>query len=177
MFHAEFRLSTKIIAKFCMFFTGLIAFVVVCYLRNSFFKSSFKYSALVGHNNLRNRSLHDETLLYWPNHNNEKMVNGNCAVVSCKNSNYKLKNWKKEACLVHLSQTHESCPCPRPFSLHRFPSAKLNAERRKEWIRLMNRTTAPKTAWTPGQSDLVCSCHFVDGMPTLQNPDPTLKLG
>ena len=105
------------------------------------------------------------------------MVNGNCAVVSCKNSNYKLKNWKKEACLVHLGQTHESCPCPRSFTLHRFPSAKVNAERRKEWIRLMNRTTARKTAWTPGQSDLVCSCHFVDGMPTLQNPDPTLKLG
>ena len=63
MFHAEFRLSTKIIAKFYMFFTGLIAFVVVCYLRNSFFKSSCKYSALVGHNNLRNWSVHDDAVL------------------------------------------------------------------------------------------------------------------
>ena len=41
----------------------------------------------------------------------------------------------------------------------------------------MNRTTARKTAWTPGQSVLVCSCHFVDGTPTLENPYPTLKLG
>ena len=41
----------------------------------------------------------------------------------------------------------------------------------------MNRTTARKTAWTPGQSVLVCSYHFVDGTPTLENPDPTLKLG
>ena len=32
-------------------------------------------------------------------------------------------------------------------------------------------------AWTPGQSDLVCFCHFVDGIPTLLNSDPTLKLG
>ena len=63
MFHAEFRSSTKILAKFYMFFTGLIAFVVVCYLRNSFFKSSCKYSALVDHNNLRNWSVRDDAVL------------------------------------------------------------------------------------------------------------------
>ena len=40
-------------------FSGFIAFVVVCYLRNSFFKSSCKYSALVGHNNLGSWSVRD----------------------------------------------------------------------------------------------------------------------
>ena len=29
----------------------------------------------------------------------------------------------------------------------------------------------------PGDSDLVCSLHFVDGKPRLQNPTPTLNLG
>ena len=41
----------------------------------------------------------------------------------------------------------------------------------------MNRQTANKTRWTPGESDLVCSKHFVDRLPTLENPDPTLGLG
>ena len=42
----------------------------------------------------------------------------------------------------------------------------------------MNRTTKRKTAWTPNDSgDMVCSEHFVDGAPSLKNPNPTLKLG
>ena len=41
----------------------------------------------------------------------------------------------------------------------------------------MNRTTKKNTAWLPGESDLVCSLHFVDGRPSLQNPNPTLDLG
>ncbi len=87
VFHVELRLSTEIIAKFYICFTGLIAFVVVCYLWNSFFKSSCKYSALVGHNNLRNWSVRDDSVVSGRNQNNEKMVNGKFAVVSCKNSN------------------------------------------------------------------------------------------
>ena len=34
-----------------------------------------------------------------------------------------------------------------------------------------------KTPWKPGNNDRVCSDHFVDGIPTEVNPDPTLKLG
>ena len=34
-----------------------------------------------------------------------------------------------------------------------------------------------KSAWTPGDSDMVCSEHFVNGMPTDENPYPSLRLG
>ena len=105
------------------------------------------------------------------------MVNGNCAVFGCGSSQYRLKKWKKVPCGEHSGILHEECPCPRPYTLHRFPSKLLNAESRKEWIRLMNRTTKKNSAWMPGESDLVCSLHFVDGKPSLENPNPTLNLG
>ena len=41
----------------------------------------------------------------------------------------------------------------------------------------MKQTTKRNTAWTPGESDMVCSQHFVDGMPTVENPYPALHLG
>ena len=63
-------------------------------------------------------------------------------------------------------------------TLHRFPSIKLNSERHKEWIRLMNLTTKRKPAWTPNDNgDMVCSEYFVDGDPSLESPNPNLKLG
>ncbi|KAH3816543.1 hypothetical protein DPMN_118060 [Dreissena polymorpha] len=31
--------------------------------------------------------------------------------------------------------------------------------------------------WTPGKDSRVCSNHFVEGQPTVQNPLPTLNLG
>ena len=104
------------------------------------------------------------------------MVNGNCAVVSCTNSRYRLRIWGREICEEH-DEPKKDCPCPPPFRLHIFPSIKLNSERRQEWIKLVNRTTKRNTDWSPGSSDMVCSKHFVDGKPTLQNPNPTLYLG
>eukprot|EP00795_Rhopilema_esculentum_P016490 gene16490-biopygen5692 len=41
----------------------------------------------------------------------------------------------------------------------------------------MRRTRKGNKEWTPGQSDMVCSRHFVDGRPTLANPNPSLDLG
>ena len=41
----------------------------------------------------------------------------------------------------------------------------------------MNRITKKNTRWMPNESELVCSRHFVYGRPSLQNPNPTLKLG
>ena len=105
------------------------------------------------------------------------MVNGNCSVVDCKNSRYCLKMWGKKICEEHYGQMKKDCLCPPPFRLHIFPSIKLNSDKRKEWIRLINRTTKRKTAWTPGPSDMVCSNHFIDGEPTLQNPQQTLDPG
>ena len=105
------------------------------------------------------------------------MVNGNCAFVGCTNSNYRLRKWKKETCEGHSGQSHEERPCVQPFWLHKFPSVLKNLEKRKEWIHLMRRTTKKKSTWSPGDSDMVCSEHFVDGMPTYENPNPSLRLG
>ena len=140
---------------------------MVYYLVNSFFKSSWQVvSSGRPQNNLQ---LHERS---------KTMVNGNCAVVGCTNSNYQLRKWKQKLCENHVGELHKDCPCPQPFTLHRFPSVKLNSERRIEWIRRINRTTKRKTEWTPNDnSDLVCSAHFIDGKPSLSNPDPTINLG
>ena len=34
-----------------------------------------------------------------------------------------------------------------------------------------------RTMWNPGQSDMVCSFHFVDGKPSFDNPNPSLNRG
>ena len=104
------------------------------------------------------------------------MGHGNCAVVGCFNSTYKLKKWKNAICPTHEC-AYNLCPCPQPFNLYWFPSKLRNSEQRARWIRAVKRETKNKTKWEPKESSRVCSEHFVDGTPTLQNPDPTLKLG
>ena len=70
------------------------------------------------------------------------------------------------------------CGCTQqPFRLFMFPSELKNGERRKQWITLTKRETLKKTPWTPKPSDRVCSEHFVDKIPTPENPFPSLKLG
>ncbi len=105
------------------------------------------------------------------------MVIGNCAVVSCINSQYKLKCWREKECQVHAGQLHSDCPCPRPFCLHSFPSEMRFGHIRAEWVRKINCTTKKKGAWIPGSSDMVCSLHFISGAPTAENPVQTLNLG
>ncbi len=105
------------------------------------------------------------------------MVNGNCAVVGCTNSRYQLRLWGEKICEEHLEMKKKDCSCSPPFRLYSFPSVKRNSDKRKEWIRLLKRTTHKNTSWTPGQSDMVCSLHFVDGEPSFMNPNPTLSLG
>ena len=58
-----------------------------------------------------------------------------------------------------------------------FPSEKRNMDKRKIWIKLLKRQTASKGLWQPRHSDRVCSLHFVDGIPTCENPYPSLNLG
>ena len=48
---------------------------------------------------------------------------------------------------------------------------------RERWIRCVKRVTKDKKPWYPCSSDRVCSEHFVDGIPTEENPDPSLKMG
>ena len=104
------------------------------------------------------------------------MGKSNCAVVSCTNSTYKLNKWKKGICSVH-QVCHQDCICPRPFKLFFFPSELKNSESRERWINAMKRVKDNNKKWIPTESDRVCSEHFVDGEPTQNNPDPTIKLG
>ena len=40
----------------------------------------------------------------------------------------------------------------------------------------MRRVSGRNTAWTPGESDIVCSEQFVDGPLTVENSDPIWSL-
>ena len=65
------------------------------------------------------------------------------------------------------------------FRLFTFPSRKKNVEQREQrerWKQLISRKDGTKL-WSPSKDSRVCSIHFVEGQPTLQNPLPTLKLG
>ena len=101
---------------------------------------------------------------------------GNCAVIGCTNSSYRLNKWKKEICVTH-NRPHQLCPCDRPFKLLFFPGKIRYIEQRETWIRLLRRETSSKSKWEPCDSDRVCSIHFIDGEPTNDNPNPSLKLG
>ena len=61
------------------------------------------------------------------------MMNGNCGVIGCTNSNYRLQKWRKEQCELHTGAIHQDCPCVQPFWLHKFSSVLKNQEARKEW--------------------------------------------
>ena len=69
------------------------------------------------------------------------MVNGNGAVVGCTNSSYKSRVWEKKECNEHKGKIHKNYPRAPPFTLHTFPSLKLNSDKRKEWLRNLRRVT------------------------------------
>ena len=101
----------------------------------------------------------------------------NFAVVKCFNTSKKLKDFCEKQCKVHAGLLKGSCGCPQPYRLYMFPSIKKNHEKRQDWIQLLNRVKSDKSEWKPCGNDRVCSEHFVDGIPTVENPNLTLKLG
>ncbi|XP_065653054.1 uncharacterized protein LOC136080367 [Hydra vulgaris] len=59
-----------------------------------------------------------------------------------------------------------------------FPSFKRNSIKREQWISQLRREGNKKgSAWKPGTADRVCSDHFVDKIPTVMNPNPTINMG
>ena len=68
---------------------------------------------------------------------------GNCAVINCRNSTYKLNEWRNEICLEH-GVTHDECPCERPFKLFFFPSKLRNRDSRTRWVHAMKRKNTDK---------------------------------
>ena len=105
-----------------------------------------------------------------------KSGHGICAALFCENNEHKLKPWKREICLTHLCEKRY-CECGRPFKLFFFPSELRNGDKRQLWVRAMNRINADNTEWKPKYNDRVCSDHFVDGEPSLANPNPSVNLG
>ena len=61
---------------------------------------------------------------------------------------------------------------------HETRVTKGDPEKRKEWVKSINRKN-PKTGknWQPSEDDRVCSKHFVDGQPTVDHPCPTVDMG
>ena len=90
----------------------------------------------------------------------------NCAVVVCIKNTTKISNWKESIC-----ETHQPC------TLYCFSSKNSYLHHPVKWIEALIRVTADKSVWEPCQSDSVCSVHLIDGVPTEQNPYPTLQLG
>nr|XP_047146284.1 uncharacterized protein LOC124819119 [Hydra vulgaris] len=78
---------------------------------------------------------------------------------------------------VHESLKKEHCGCNRPFNLYCFPSSLRNSREREKWKILLKREGKNRKKWNPCDSDRVCSIHFVDGIPTIANPHPTLHMG
>ena len=101
----------------------------------------------------------------------------NCAVVGCTRNSRQLDKWNNLACEKHTGQLQKICGCEPPFRLYCFPGEKRYKDKRFKWVELLKRENIDKSEWVPSKSDRVCSEHFVDKIPTVSNPDPTLKLG
>ena len=61
--------------------------------------------------------------------------------------------------------------------LYCFPSKLRNSEKRARWVKAMKRVKPGNSRWSPCASDRVCSVHFIDGISTPNNPDPSQNLG
>eukprot|EP00057_Strongylocentrotus_purpuratus_P003574 XP_003726928.1 PREDICTED: uncharacterized protein LOC100888579 [Strongylocentrotus purpuratus] len=102
-----------------------------------------------------------------------------CAVVGCGNESFQLEKWKQGFCSKHQTRFGLGCcDCPPPFRLFPFPTDRKDAEARKRWNKFMNKKDAKSGKnWMNKFHDRVCSIHFLDGEPTVGNPDPVLHLG
>ena len=102
----------------------------------------------------------------------------NCAVFGCGNSGARLKKWMSIPCSVHeCNQGTSQCDCAPPFTLFPFPTQLHDSERRQQWIKLVNRKDEKGRNWQPKSDSRICSIHFPEGRPTIQNPNPTINLG
>ena len=76
-----------------------------------------------------------------------------------------------------MNQIFSNSSCLR-YRLFPFPTEKKNPEKRNNWKKLLNRQALHgEGLWEPSKDSRICSRHFVDGEPTLVNPNPTLNMG
>lgn len=101
-----------------------------------------------------------------------------CCVNGCSNGTYRLKQWKSTWCSKHGCNFGTSrCICDPPFKLIAFPSENKDPYARSIWVKNVYRKNLDGTNWQPNIDSRVCSKHFVDGYPSLDNPYPTLCMG
>ena len=95
-----------------------------------------------------------------------------CGITGCSNSTYKLDKWYSQLCKIH-GLKFGSCVCKPPFVLFPFPLEKKKPDRRRKWIKVVNRKSTTGQNWAPTYQDRICSRHFKDGEPSETWPDPT----
>ncbi|XP_065666922.1 uncharacterized protein LOC124813812 isoform X2 [Hydra vulgaris] len=103
-----------------------------------------------------------------------------CAVFGCNNSQYNLEVWRNEFCEIHkVLRSSLTCTCLEPYKLFVFPSEKKLPAKRIKWQQLINRQspTHQNKYCKIGANHRVCSQHFVDSEPSIENPYPIINLG
>ena len=105
------------------------------------------------------------------------MPNAQCAVVGCTSSFADLRKWRKQKCVFHLIPKN-NCPCRELYELLKFPkdeATKLSWEKRINRIETVDRTVRygkrvffhkKGEPWRANPTDVICSHHFLDDVPT-----------
>ena len=116
------------------------------------------------------------------------MPNAQCAVVGCTSSFADLRKWRKQKCVFHLIPKND-CPCRELYELLKFPkdeATKLSWEKRINRIETVDRTVRygkrvffhkKGEPWRANPTDVICSHHFLDDVPTVKNPFPDCNMG
>ncbi|KAK7482090.1 hypothetical protein BaRGS_00026674 [Batillaria attramentaria] len=89
-----------------------------------------------------------------------------CSVRGCSYNEKKLKEILNRPCFDHFPLLRKDCSCDAPFRLH----SPKTEEQRREWLANLRLKAPPKYLF-------VCSFHFVEKKPTLENPSPQCMLG
>ena len=76
-----------------------------------------------------------------------------------------------------MSSRGDGCNCRPPYELHNFPTRIKKPVDKQNWIHLLNHVSSSNRLWSRKKSSRVCSIHFIDGVPTDENPYPTENLG
>ena len=85
-----------------------------------------------------------------------------CCVAGCDNDQRRTEELVVKGHVVQLAWHR----VPRP-------SSEANTKKRKRWVEMIAKG---RQDFNPGNETFVCSNHFLDGMPTLNHPYPTLFL-
>ena len=87
-----------------------------------------------------------------------------------------LKNGQKQY-VLNMGVFKGMINCRPPYELHNFPTRIKKPVDRQNWNHMLNRVSSSNKLWSPEKSSGVCSIHFIDRVPTDENPYPTENLG